>query len=169
MAQALAKTGQFTSKPPCVGGVGARHETFAFCLSPSVGRTTCTHCLGMALRGLKETDKQVRVFLLCISSLHTNWGLQHSGSTDVSGIDSSSIGISRVKGKQEIGLSQHLKGFLVNVVFEERAMYMAMKFPTQLSGVSLPSFSPDQILWGWYSIAVKHQELLLTESRPSDH
>lgn len=31
-------------------------------------------------------------------------------------------------------------------VFEEQAMYMAMKFPTQLSDVSLPSFSPDQII-----------------------
>lgn len=103
MAQALAKTGQFTSKPPCVGGVGTHHKTFAFCLSPSVGRTTCTHCLGMALRGLKETDKQVRVFSLSISS-HKLRTTAH-----VSGIDSSSIGISRVKRKHEIGLSQHLK------------------------------------------------------------
>lgn len=65
MAWAISGSGQdwaVFQPTPCVGGVGAHHRTFVFCLSPSVGSTTCTHCVGMALRGLKETNKQVRVF-----------------------------------------------------------------------------------------------------------
>ena len=77
------RLGSLPAHLPRVGRVGARHQTFSFFLSPSVGRTTCTHCLGVALRGWKETNKQVRVFLFSISFLCTNWELQHPDSLDL--------------------------------------------------------------------------------------
>lgn len=79
MAEAISGSGQDQAVSQLTQPCGR----LAFFLSPSAGRTTCTHCLGMALRGLKETSEQVRIFLLFISSLHTNQGLQHTGSTDL--------------------------------------------------------------------------------------
>lgn len=53
-------------------------------------------------------------------------------------------------------------------VFEEQALYVAVKSPAQLSDAALASFSPEQIFWAWCSIALKHQELLVTGSRLPD-
>lgn len=142
--------------------VGARHETLAFLLSPSVGRTTCTHCLGVALRGLKETNEQVRVLLLSISSLHTKWGLQHPGPMDLMYLGLILPPLVSVELRENVW-----NGFASapamtpgqRAVFGECALCMAVKFPPSWA-TALASFSPKQIFWGWCSIAIKHQDLM---------